>query len=80
MRGETKIELACLLAKMRQDDSMILHTANSGGQLPHRVHCIELRDCATRRVSFELSVSSIAVGDMLLHDLCEQFKDVALQN
>lgn len=78
MRGETKIELACLLAKMRQDDSMILHTANSGGQLPHRVHCIELRDCAARRVSFELSVSSIEVGDTLLHDLCEQFQDVAL--
>ena len=38
-------------------------------------NCIELRDCATRRVwvSFELSVSSIEVGvgvDTLLHDLC----------
>ena len=41
----------------------------------HRVLCRELRDCATRRVSFELSVSSIEAGDMLLHDLCEQFKD-----
>ena len=33
-----------------------------------------------RRVSFELSVSSIEVGDTLLHDLCVQFQDVALKN
>ena len=31
------------------------------------MRCIELRDCAMRRVSFELSVSSIEVGDTLLH-------------